>query len=239
MTRVGAKVIDRLAQDLKAAFSDMWGFSPRNLKHMRALAQAWPSSEYAQQPAAQLPWFHLCTLLDRAKDPAVRDLYASKAPEHGWPRNVLAMQIDTQAHAWAGAAVTNFDARLPPHQSDLAREVLKDPYIFDSLGLTEDAQERDIEQGLENTELSTESKMQTLSTFVRAEEFGQPDLLHTYIGHLVSLGLVSYTNEHQWVRSPGMVKCGIPNCQLLFIRLNGFGKLFHRGCLSGGIADQQ
>lgn len=63
----GAKVIDRLAQDLKAAFPDMRGFSPRNLKYMRALAQAWPSSEFVQQPAAQLPWFHLCTLLDKAK----------------------------------------------------------------------------------------------------------------------------------------------------------------------------
>ncbi|AXK68058.1 PDDEXK nuclease domain-containing protein [Burkholderia sp. IDO3] len=144
----GAKVIDRLAQDLKAAFPDMRGFSPRNLKYMRALAQAWPSSEFVQQPAAQLPWFHLCTLLDKAKDPAVRDWYAGKALEHGWSRNVLAMQIDTQAHARTGAAVTNFDARLPPHQSDLAREALKDPYIFDFLGLSEDAQERDIEQGL-------------------------------------------------------------------------------------------
>lgn len=101
-----------------------------------------------QQPAAQLPWVHLCTLLDKAKDPVVRDWYASRALEHGRSRNVLAMQIDTQAHARAGAAVTNFDARLPPPQSDLAREALKDPYIFDFLGLTEDAQERDIEQGL-------------------------------------------------------------------------------------------
>ncbi|MFP3541009.1 PDDEXK nuclease domain-containing protein, partial [Pseudomonas sp. SIMBA_044] len=78
----------------------------------------------------------------------VGDWYAGKALEHGWSRNVLAMQIDTQAHARTGAAGTNFDARLPPHQSDLAREALKDPYIFDFLGLSEDAQERDIEQGL-------------------------------------------------------------------------------------------
>ncbi|KWE64606.1 hypothetical protein WL77_19455 [Burkholderia ubonensis] len=144
----GAKVIDQLARDLKDAFPDMRGFSPRNLKYMRALAQAWPAPEFVQQPAAQLPWFHLCTLLDKVKDPADRDWYAGKSLEHGWSRNVLAMQIDTQAHTRAGSAVTNFDARLPPPQSDLAHEALKDPYVFDFLGLTEDAQERDIEQAL-------------------------------------------------------------------------------------------
>ncbi|KVT42182.1 PDDEXK nuclease domain-containing protein [Burkholderia ubonensis] len=144
----GAKVVDQLARDLKDAFPDMRGFSPRNLKYMRALAQAWPAPEFVQQAVAQLPWSHVVTLLDKLKDPATRDWYAGKSLEHGWSRNVLAMQIDTQAHTRAGSAVTNFDARLPPPQSDLAREALKDPYVFDFLGLTEDAQERDIEQAL-------------------------------------------------------------------------------------------
>jgi predicted nuclease of restriction endonuclease-like (RecB) superfamily len=58
------------------------------------------------------------------------------------------MQIETQAHARTGRAITNFEERLPPPQSDLAREALKDPYVFDFLNLTEDAQERDIEQAL-------------------------------------------------------------------------------------------
>src|ERR1700754_3649907 len=65
----GADVIDRLARDLKAAFPDMRGFSPRNLKYMRAIAQAWPEADFVQQSAAQLPWFHLCTLLDKVKTP--------------------------------------------------------------------------------------------------------------------------------------------------------------------------
>ena len=52
----GAKVIERLAQDLRAAFPDMKGFSPRNLKYMRAFAEAWPDAEFVQQAAAQLPW---------------------------------------------------------------------------------------------------------------------------------------------------------------------------------------
>lgn len=144
----GAGVVDQLARDLKAAFPDMRGFSPRNLKYMRSLAQAWPGAEFVQQPAAQLPWFHLCTLLDKVKDPEQRSWYAGKTLEHGWSRQVLTMQIETAAYTRAGSAVTNFRETLPPQQSDLARDALKDPYIFDFLGLTEDAQERDIEQAL-------------------------------------------------------------------------------------------
>ncbi|MEQ5841427.1 hypothetical protein BWP39_11800 [Paraburkholderia acidicola] len=144
----GTRVVDQLARDLKAAFPDMRGFSPRNLKYMRALAQAWPAPEFVQQPAAQLPWFHLCILLDKVKDPIARDWYADKSLEHGWSRNVLAMQVSTGAYGRTGGAVTNFSERLPPPQSDLARDTLKDPYIFDFLGLTDDAQERDIEQAL-------------------------------------------------------------------------------------------
>ena len=144
----GAGVIDRLARDLKAAFPDMRGFSPRNLKYMRAIAQAWPEADFVQQSAAQLPWFHLCTLLDKVKTPEARNWYADKALEHGWSRSVLLMQIETDARARTGSAVTDFDERLPPPQSDMARGALKDPYIFDFLGLAEDAQERDVEQAL-------------------------------------------------------------------------------------------
>jgi predicted nuclease of restriction endonuclease-like (RecB) superfamily len=115
---------------------------------MRALAQAWPDEAFVQQPAAQLPWFHLCTLLDKLKNQDDRSWYAAKALEHGWSRQILVMQIETAAHTRSGSAITNFDERLPPPQSDLARDALKDPYIFDFLGLAENAQERDIEQAL-------------------------------------------------------------------------------------------
>jgi len=93
----GAKVIDRLAGDLKAAFPDMQGFSPRNLKYMRALAQAWPEPEFVQQPVAQLPWSHVVTLLDKLDDREHRQWYAHKSIENGWSRSVLAMQIETAA----------------------------------------------------------------------------------------------------------------------------------------------
>ena len=108
----GARVVDQLARDLKAAFPDMRGFSPRNLKYMRALAQAWPEPEFVQQPVAQLPWSHVVTLLDKLDDRDQRHWYAHKSLEHGWSRSVLAMQIETRAHARTGSAITNFDERI-------------------------------------------------------------------------------------------------------------------------------
>ncbi len=112
----GAGVVDRLARGQKAAFPDMRGFSPRNLKYMRSLAQAWPDAEFVQQPAAQLPWFHLCTLLDKVKDQEQRSWYAGKTLEHGWSRQVLTMQIETAAaYTRAGSAVTNFGKPYPRH----------------------------------------------------------------------------------------------------------------------------
>lgn len=54
----GAKVVERLAQDLRSAFPEMKGFSPRNLKYMRAFAEAWPDAEFVQEVLAQLPWYH-------------------------------------------------------------------------------------------------------------------------------------------------------------------------------------
>ena len=144
----GAKVIERLANDLRAAFPDMKGFSPRNLKYMRAFAEAWPDAEFVQQAAAQSPWFHLCTLIDKLKTRDERNWYLSKAIEHNWSRNILVMQIETRLLERTGKAVTNFTASLPKPQSDLARESLKDPYRFDFLGLTDKAQEREIENAL-------------------------------------------------------------------------------------------
>lgn len=61
----GSRVVERLAQDLGAAFPEIKGLSSRNLKYMRAFAQAWPDGAIVQQAAAQSPWFHLCTLLDK------------------------------------------------------------------------------------------------------------------------------------------------------------------------------
>lgn len=144
----GAKVIDRLAHDLRTAFPEMKGFSPRNLKYMRAFAEAWPDAAFVQEVLAQLPWYHQLALLDKLDADDVRRWYAHKAIEHNWSRNVLVMQIETRLRERQSTAITNFDQRLPKPQSDLARESLKDPYRFDFLGLTDEAQEREIEAAL-------------------------------------------------------------------------------------------
>jgi predicted nuclease of restriction endonuclease-like (RecB) superfamily len=144
----GAKVIDRLAHDLRTAFPTMKGFSPRNLKYMRAFAEAWPDTEFVQAVLAQLPWYHQLALLDKLRSPETRRWYAVKAIEHNWSRNVLAMQIETRLHERSGMAVTNFETSLPKPQSDLALESIKDPYRFDFLGLTDEAQEREVEHAL-------------------------------------------------------------------------------------------
>ena len=144
----GAKIIDRLSADLREAYPDMKGLSPRNLKYMRAFAAAWPDRPFVQQLAAQIPWFHNCILLDRFSDAATRVWYIRAAMEHGWSRNILEIQIDTCAHERQGKAITKFKAMLPPADSDMAAQVFKDPYLFDFLGTADPRREREIEQAL-------------------------------------------------------------------------------------------
>ena len=144
----GAKVVDRLAEDLGRAFPDMRGFSARNLKYMRALAEAWPKESIVQQLVAQLPWGHNVRLLDYVEDPAEREWYVRAAIEHGWSRNVLVHQIEGELYHRRAKALTNFDRMLPAPESELAGQMLKDPYNLDFLGLSEDVAERELERGL-------------------------------------------------------------------------------------------
>ena len=144
----GAKVIDRLAHDLRTAFPDMKGFSRANLMYMRAFAEAWPDEAIVQQLVGRLPWGHNLVLLTRLKDTAQRVAYARAAVDHGWSRNVLNIHIETRLLERAGQAVTNFELTLPRPESDLARESLKDPYRLDFLGLGREAGERAIEHAL-------------------------------------------------------------------------------------------
>ncbi len=146
----GAKVIDRLARDLSREFPDMKGLSRRNLKYMRAFAEAWPNEQIVQQAAAQIPWFHHVVLLEKVKDPAERLWYIQQTIEHGWSRNVLIHQIESRLYQRQGKAITNFNSTLPSLQSDLARSLLKDPYVFDFLSLGPQVQERELEQALLN-----------------------------------------------------------------------------------------
>jgi predicted nuclease of restriction endonuclease-like (RecB) superfamily len=144
----GTKVIDRLARDLRRAFPEMTGISARNLKYMRAFAEAWPSGEFVQQVAAQLPWGHNTHLLDALKAPAEREWYARQAIHYGWSRSVLVHQIESGLIARQGNALTNFSRTLPSEQSELAQQIIKDPYSFDFLSLGPEIRERDLERGL-------------------------------------------------------------------------------------------
>jgi predicted nuclease of restriction endonuclease-like (RecB) superfamily len=173
----GAKVIERLAQDLRNAFPAMKGFSPRNLKYMRAFAQAWPDPDFVQGVLAQLPWYHQLTLLDKLRTAEERRWYAAKAIEHNWSRSVLVMQIETRLLERSGQAITNFADRLPAPLSDLARESLKDPYRLDFLGLGEEAQERAIEDAL----------VQHITRFLLELGAG-----FAYVGRQVPLGVAEY-----------------------------------------------
>ncbi len=144
----GAKVVDRLAQDLRDAFPEMKGLSASNLKYMRFFAQECPERQFGQQSADQLPWFHIVALITKLSDPAMRAWYARAAVERSWSREALLGQIRAGAHLRQGTAVTNFERRLPASDAGLAQEILKDPYHFDFLGLGEEAHERDIENAL-------------------------------------------------------------------------------------------
>ncbi|MBV1700604.1 MAG: DUF1016 family protein [Hyphomicrobiales bacterium] len=144
----GAKVIERLALDLRSAFPDMKGFSRANLMYMRAFAEAWPDEAIIQQAVGQLPWGHNLVLLTKLKNEKQRLAYAENAIANGWSRNVLNIHIETHLLERSGKAVTNFETRLPKPQSDLARESLKDPYRLDFLGLAREAGEREIENAL-------------------------------------------------------------------------------------------
>lgn len=143
----GAKVIDRLARDLRTVFPDM-GISARNLKYMRAFAKAWQDPEIVQGHLAQLSWWHQIALLEKLEDREIRLWYADKAGKNRWTRDVLVHQIEGALHLRQGRGLTNFKRALPSPQSELAQEISKNPYLFGFLGLDEQASERAVERGL-------------------------------------------------------------------------------------------
>jgi len=114
------------------------------------------SSSNLPQPVAQLidsllwsvPWAHHVVLMEKVPGIAVRRWYMEQTLINGWSRNILALQIDMQVHARQGRLHSNFADTLPPPQSDLVQQTLKDPYIFDFLTLTEPFHERELETEL-------------------------------------------------------------------------------------------
>ena len=144
----GSKVVERLARDLRREFPDMKGLSRPNLFYMRAFAEAYPDHEFVQQVAGQLPWFHNVVIFTKVKDPAQREWYLRACTEYGWSRAVLEAQIETRLHERSGRALSNFSLTLPAAQSELAQQVLKDPYNLEFLGVYDVLLERDLHRKL-------------------------------------------------------------------------------------------
>ncbi len=165
----GAGVILRLARDLHNELPEEKGFSERNIKQMLAFYREYPQLQFVPQPVAQMnappkvqqavalfpleliqqiPWGHHGVLMSKVKDPVTRLWYMQATLENGWSRNILVMQIETTAHKQLGPTASNFAKLLPPPDSDLVLQTLKDPYLFDFLTLQSSFHERELETGL-------------------------------------------------------------------------------------------
>lgn len=149
----GSKVIEKVAQDLQNEFPGVEGFSRRNIFRMKSFYQAYEKVPQAvaqldDLPIFSIPWGHNALILEKIKDTAERLWYASKILEHGWSRSMLTVWIENDLYHREGKAITNFKSALPSNQSDLAKQSLKDPYIFDFLELHKEHLEKEVEDGL-------------------------------------------------------------------------------------------
>jgi len=148
----GNKFIDNLSRDIKSEFPKSKGYSVRNLKYMRKFAESYPDFEFVQHTVAQLPWRNNITLMDKIKDNDKRAWYIKKNFENGWNNVVLMHQIEMKLYERQAIAekVSNFEKALPSPQSELAKETMKDPYLFDFVEASETKAEREIEAELVN-----------------------------------------------------------------------------------------
>ncbi len=146
----GSKIIDNLAKDLKQEFPEMKGFSTRNLKYMRTFAESYDDFEFVQAAPAQITWYHNTTLLDKVKDFHEKKFYMEETLKNGWSRNILVHQIESNLYKRQiqSTKTHNFHETLPATESELAHEMLKDPYKFDFLGIGKEVQEKDLENAL-------------------------------------------------------------------------------------------
>jgi predicted nuclease of restriction endonuclease-like (RecB) superfamily len=156
----GSQIIDNLSKYIKNEFPESTGFSVRNLKYMRAFAEEYPDfpivqvplaqleNEFVQFPLAQIPWYHHISLLTKVKSLENRLFYINETAKNGWSRDVMLLKIKSNLHQRQGSAITNFEYTLPDPQSELAKQSINDPYVFDFLSLSEDFKEKDIENQL-------------------------------------------------------------------------------------------
>lgn len=144
----GSKVIENISKDLRREFPEMKGLSYQNISYMRQFVIEYNDQEILQQAIGEIPWGHNITIFSKVKNHNERIWYAQKTIEHGWSRNILIHQIESDLYSRDGKSINNFDKHLLPSQSDLANQIMKDPYTFDFLSLGKEAHEREIEKEL-------------------------------------------------------------------------------------------
>ena len=146
----GNKFIENLSRDLRLEYPDAKGYSVRNLKYMAKFAETYPDKEFVQQVVAQIPWGHNVVIMDKVFAEDERTWYLKECAKNGWSRNVLVHQIESNLYGRQVTVdkISNFENRLPAPQSELATQMMKDPYIFDFIPFKADMLERDIENAM-------------------------------------------------------------------------------------------
>lgn len=144
----GTHIIDRLSADLKKAYPELNGFSPRNLKYMQRFAKLWPNETIVQRSVAQLPWRHNICLMEKVEEPNRRLAYALAAIKNGWSKAILELNLENYTLEREGKLPTNFEKFLPDTQSDMVQQMFKDPYLLDFTGADKNSREKEIEDGL-------------------------------------------------------------------------------------------
>lgn len=147
----GSGFLEQFSRDMRQAFPEMQGLSTRNLQRMKQFATLYSESEITTQAVSQLPWGHITRLMQMVKDASEREWYAQQTIKNGWSRSILEMQVEGELYerqAESGKKINNFHKQLPALQSDLANQMLKDPYNFDFLTIQGKAHERAIEDAL-------------------------------------------------------------------------------------------
>ncbi|WP_131795570.1 PDDEXK nuclease domain-containing protein [Fluoribacter gormanii] len=147
----GTGFLEQFSHDMREAFPEMQGFSVSNLQRMKKFATLYPSLSITAQAVPRLPWGHIIRLMQMVKDENTREWYATQTIKNGWSRSFMEVQIETglyERQAIANNKTSNYHKHLPELQSDLANELLKDPYNFDFLTIQGKAHERSIENAL-------------------------------------------------------------------------------------------
>lgn len=148
--KYGNSFINELSIELKLEFPDMKGLSPRNLRRMKNFYKEYKDIQNWPVALANLPWTHNYTLIEKVKDFDKRIWYAEKCLENGWSQTVLIHQIDSNLYQRQkeNPKLTNFNKNMSNAQNELARDMIKDPYIFELSNLKDKATEIDIENAM-------------------------------------------------------------------------------------------